>query len=86
MVNQSIISRIRDDLGLLWGDVANHIVNRGLEDLGLIEEEPSLDEMEMVIEHLDTRTFPLFLTRDIANRKTRLYTRWLREEREIVAG
>ena len=86
MASQSIISRIRDDLSLLWGDVANHIVNRGLEDLELIEEEPSLDEMEMVIEHLDTRTFPLFLNRDVANRKTRLYTRWLREEREIVAG
>ena len=65
--------------------MADHMVNRSLEDLGLINE-PSLEETEKVIDLLDTRTFPLFLKQHIANRKTRLYTRWLREERERVAG
>ena len=85
MVKQHIVSRIKDDLKLMWGDMADHMVNRGLEDLGLIKE-PSLDDMEKVIELLDTRTFPLFLKQDVANRKTRLYSRWLREEREINGG
>ena len=86
MTNQHnhIISRIKDDLRGIWGDVADHMVNKGLDDLGL-RPEPSLDEVEMIIELLDTRTFPFFLPQDVANRKTRLYSKWLREERERVA-
>ena len=84
MENHHIIFRIKDDLRGIWGDVADHLVNKGLNDLGL-RQEPSLDEVAMVIELLDTRTFPFFLSSDDATRKIRMYSRWLKEERDRAA-
>ncbi len=84
MVKQHIVARIKDDLRGIWGDVADHLVDKRLNDLGL-RQEPSLDEVAMVIELLDTQTFPFFLSPEDGVRKTRMYSKWLKEERCQVA-
>jgi hypothetical protein len=84
MSARKLISRIKEDLTKVLGDMAPHFVNKRMADLGLsdsTEEDISLREVEMVIRLLRDFTFPLFLNKKLSIEKTRTYMRWLNAER-----
>jgi hypothetical protein len=84
-----LITKIKEDLESIFGDLAPHLVNKRLDDLGISHSDSvdiSFREVEMIIRLLRDFTFPLFLNKKTSIEKTRTYMRWLNAERAGVSG
>ena len=82
MPGNYVIRRIKDDLRLIYGDIANNMVMKRIDDLGLRNKKTiSLDEVEKVIGLLRKNTFPITIGSEHGLEKAHLYMKWLNEER-----
>ena len=86
MPGNCLITKIKEDLHSVYGEIAEFLVKKRMDDLGLRNKETvTFDEVEEVIDLLWKRTFPLTIGSERGLEKVRLYMRWLNNERAAQA-
>ncbi len=82
MPGNCLIMKIKEDLRSVYGDIAEYLVMKRIDDLGLRNKKKvTFDEVEKVIGLLRKNTFPLTIGSERGLEKAHLYMRWLNEER-----
>ena len=84
MPGKCLITKIKEDLHSVYGDIAEYLVMKRMDDLGLRNKKTvTFDEVEKVIGLLRKNTFPLTIGSERGLEKAHLYMRWLNEERAV---
>jgi hypothetical protein len=84
---RELIAKIKKGLESVLGEMAPHIVNKRMDDLGLSDsnsKDTNFGQVVMIIRLLRDLTFPLFLNKGLGIKKTRTYMRWLNAERQML--
>ncbi len=82
MPGNCVIAKIKEDLNSVYGEIAEFLVMKRIDDLGLRNKKTvTFDEVEKVIRLLRKKTFPLTIGSERGREKAHLYMRWLNEKR-----